>query len=394
MTIFIILGSVVVLAVLVIGFLFYMLSKETTKQTEKVVTVTEFKKSMVTPQETKPLESLQVPTREGAHAVTQSQESRITEEYMTKEAAYQKKVTELEEELKAVAQKAQQQSEEALAAREAVYQNQVTALQEELQTIVQKAQLQSEAATATIEQLKKDNEQLKSDQNNRVTAAEANLIKAQQTIESMQEEQGALQNRLSESQAQARKSQDEIVFIKQQMAQEIVQTKAETDKLVIENQTLQRSLEAAIAEAAKSFQDEINTLRQENQTLKSSSDDLTIANEKFKGLNQYLMEKSEGLQWELTKARAQMAGFERACGNYQQQLKDALERSGSMDQLQVTNNRLQTVLEDLQKQNEELTKREKLSGFELEKNRNQLVLLQRDYENLRAIVNNPSNTSS
>ncbi len=242
--------------------------------------------------------------------------------------------------------------------QESVYQKRVIELEQEVQMITQKTQDQSQEASATIESLKKE--------------AEANLIKAQQAIESMREEQSNLQNRLSESQTQVHTLEEEMAL------------------------TLQRSLEAASTEIAKNFQDEINTLKGENQALKNASNDLTMANQKLKELNEPLMEKSELLQWELTKARAQMTSLERACENYQHQLQDVSTRTGSIQEdhtiLSETNNSLQSILEDLQKQNQELTKREKLFEFELQKSRSQLISLERVYENLKANMNqsNPS----
>ena len=387
MIIFIVLASVIVLAIGVVGFLFYMLSKESLEK-EKVVPikdVSQFTKSFITPNETKVSEPLQVPL------------GNFSLETQQKQIAYEKKMSELEEELQAV-QRTHQQSMDEIAAKEGEYQKKSVELEAELQTISQKAQQQSQEALSTIEQLKQENEKLKSEQSNRVTAAEANMIKAQETITGMHEEQGALQNRLSESQAQVQKLQEEVVFIKQQMAKDVVQTKEEIDELSIEKQTLQHSLEAAIAEAAKNFQEEINSLKQENQTLKRATNDLTMANQKLKELNDSAIEKAEVLQWELTKARAQMTSYERACENYQQQLKSSFDRTGSIEQnyakLNETNNRLQVVLEDLHKQNEELSKREKLFEFDLEKSRTQLVSLERAYENLKATGSDASDSSS
>ncbi len=255
--------------------------------------------------------------------------------------------------------------------QESTYQKQLAQLEEELQARLKAAKEQSQEASATIENLTKENEQLKSEHSTQMITAEANLTKAQESVESMRTEQSNLQNQLSESQTKA-------------------------NQLLTENQTLQRSLEAASTEIAKNFQDQINALKEENQTLKSTSDDLTIANQQLKDLNAPLVEKSEFLQWELTKARAQMTSLERACENYQHQLQDVSAHTGSIQEdrtiLNETNNNLQSVVEDLQKQNQESTKREKLLEFELQKSRAQLISLERAYENLKANMNqsNPS----
>ncbi|MBI3602228.1 MAG: hypothetical protein HY209_04975 [Candidatus Omnitrophica bacterium] len=305
MVLFIILAAVVLLAVVVVGYLFYTVNKEAAQDTQKAVAITnlsEFKKSFV----------------------EQSQES--------------------------------------------VYQKRVAQLEQELQTNLQEAKEQSQKALDTIEGLREENEQLKSERHTQAMTTQANAIKAQETIESMREEQSNLQNQLSESQAHIHRLEEEMALIQKQMAQETIQGKAQADQLIIEN-----------------------------QTLKAASHDLTLANQKLQELNNPLMEKSELLQWDLTKARAQMTSFERACENYQHQLQDVLTRTGSMQEdhtrLSETNNRLQSVLGDLQKQNEELTKREKLFEFELQKSRTQLVSLERVYENLKANMLQPNPSS-
>lgn len=300
MVFFALLGAVVLLAIIVVGFLFYLLHKES-------------KQDKIAPSEIQ------------ANPEPLPAEPVIPDEYVMKEAAYQKRVAELEQELQDVSQKVQQQSNETL---------------------------------AMIEGLKKENEQLKSERNNQGTAAEANLIKAQETIETLREEQAGLQTRLSESQAQAGQLKEEAVLIKKQIAQE-AEAKAQADKLLVENQTPQPSLETGSTDIAKNFQEEMNKLKQENETL----------------------------QWEMTKVRAHVTGLERIGENYQQQLKEALSHNEEYSRLSETNNRLQSVLEQLQQENQELTKREKLCQFELEKNRNQLVTLERDYEHLKATMN-------
>jgi len=389
MLLFIILGAIVLLAFVVVGSLVYMLNKASAQQTVPIKDVNEFRKSFLTPQEDVKVEKLHVSVEKSVLSDFESKESsQSSEDFTVKEDLYQKKVSQLEEQLQAVSQETQKQASEALATKEVEYQKKVAELEVELQTISQKAQRQSQEALEAIEQLQKENERLKSEQNNRVTSAEANLIKAQDTITTLHEEQGALQNRLSQSQAEVQRLQDEVVFIKQQMAQEIVLSKSEKDNLITENQTLQRSLEVTIANATKNLQEEADTLRGENQTLKNAMNDLTMTNQKLKDLNEHLIEKSESLQWELTKARAQMTSYERSCENYQNQLKNAFDSKGSVEEnyskLNETNNRIQETLERLQLQNQELSKREKVFEFELEKNRNQLVSLQRDYENLKA----------
>ncbi len=351
---FVILGMIVLVATGVLGFLFYLLNKESSESTQKVVSAHELKSLHP---------SIKSQSQEivlGDFVETPKEvlvEARLTQEFSLKEEAYEQKVKELEGELNSIATKAQEQNQQAL---------------------------------ASIDQLKKENEQIKTQSTIEIVAAKADLIKAEQAIESMREEQISLGNRLNESQIQIGKLQDEALAIRHQMGQEISKTKEEAENLVVENETLKKSLEAGIEEAGRTFKENISSLQEENQTLRNAAQDLTMTNQKLKELNSHLIEKSEKLQWELTKARAQMTSFERACENYQNQLQGAFDRSGSIEKnvssLSDTNNRLQSFLDDLQKQNEELAKREKLFEYELEKNRTQIVSLERDNASLKASI--------
>jgi chromosome segregation ATPase len=381
MILFIILGGVVLLAVGIVGFLFYLLNKQAPEDSKPSA-------PQVSSARTMSGSALDLPPLESP--LVNDEAVQISREYAEKEAAYQNKVQALEIELNAISQTAQVQSQEAL---------------------------------KTIEQLRQENEQLKNEKNNPAVANEA-LFQAQQTIDTLTQGQESLQSRLSESQEQAHQLQEEVVSIKHQMTQEIVQGKAETERLIADNQHLKNSLEPLIAEATKNLQEEISSLRHENQTLKdaahavlnfpvqtppvvvdtasveeiaklqdivdelknqiqalkntnndlilanqglkislesataeaasaqeetealkntftaasaaetdstqlTNNNNLILANQRIKELteqNEHLTERSETLQWDLTKARAQMTSFERACENYQLQLKEALEK--------------------------------------------------------------------
>ncbi len=368
MMLFMVLGGVFLLAVFVIGFLFYLLSKESNQKKDDAVAITdlnELKKSLIPPEATKIADPLEVPVGVVAPTQDKQQFPDLSAEFMAKEEVYQKKVAELEGELQSIASKAQDQSKEAL---------------------------------ATIDQLKQENEQLKSERNAKEMAAQANLIQAQQTIESMQEQQADLQARLDNSQAEVGKLQDEMLAIKNQVAQQIVQGKSESEQLAVENEGLKRSIDAAIAEAAKNFQDEINSLKEENQALKNVGQEMTIANQKLKEFNGQLTEKAETLQWELTKARAQTTSLERACENYKNQLQEFMDRSASNEEnntkLSEVKSSLETELEDLRNKNEELASREQFLKFELEKNREHIVALERECANLKADISIKSDPSS
>ena len=54
------------------------------------------------------------------------------------------------------------------------------------------------------------------------------------------------------------------------------------------------------------------------------------------------------------------------------------------DHLAQVKNRLEGMVEEVKLQNEELAQKDRLAQFELEKNRSRLVSLEREYEELKA----------
>ncbi len=100
-------------------------------------------------------------------------------------------------------------------------------------------------------------------------------------------------------------------------------------------------------------------------------DDLRRMVEKLKDLNKTQTAKSDMLQYELIKSRAQSTGFERIGLNYRKQLEDLMGQmqgvSQEYSQLSQHKNRLETTLDEMKQAHEELTRREKLLQFELSK---------------------------
>jgi chromosome segregation ATPase len=363
MIIFIVLGVVVLLAIGIIGFLFFLLRKESSNP---AAPNSEIQKSSVTPYQTQTETTPTILNVPGVANVSSSADSslemiRITEEFSQKEEAYQKRVDELETQLRGISDTAQGQSGDAL---------------------------------RTVDILRQENEQLKKDKDNYTAMINESLMKAEETIGSMKQDQATLQIRLTDSQEQAQKLQEEIVAIRQQLTQEILHEKTEAAKLIVENQKLQGSLDALGPKALEEFQEqlrlargqlveaqsEIERLNSENQmlqaasipatpvvdnslkekletleqelaqskaeagkiteelealkkdysTIKLSNDELKVLNLRLDQERVQLIDKTESFQFELTKARAQTTSFERACENYKNQLKDALQKIESL----------------------------------------------------------------
>lgn len=233
-------------------------------------------------------------------------------------------------------------------------------LQEEVTALKHQMTREIDEARVQTAQLKEDNERLMSSLE--AVASEATrglqdemaaLKQENEQLRKVNEEAAALNQLLQQSSSTAASVdtlafQDEIDELKRQ----IQALKLTNNDLLLANQGLKLSAESAISEATASQQDQIDALTRENQELKSTmavsavpvvaenpqrtdeglSNELSLAQQRVKELNEqneHLNERLEALQWDLTKTKAQMTGFERACANYEIQLKEALEKKGS-----------------------------------------------------------------
>ena len=333
MILFIILGAVVLIAIAVIGVLFFMLSKEGQKADEKAVPLTgvdELKKefSSVLPQQAV------IPTFEPKVSLpVQKVEAPVEDD------AYKKRAQELEEELKLISQK---------------------------------AEIQSSAAKHLIEALTQENESLK--------AQQASLEEAQQKLNELQGEASNLkvdnlnlQTQLETTNAKVRLLEEQMTSVKLQMGEEISRANVTVAELNREKEAL---LSAPKPESDQNLRQELETLKSEQIQLKQKYEDLVKEHQK--------------LEYELVKARAQSSGLERVSFNYKNQLEDFLKQVHAAqvtnDHLSEAKNKLEGMVTQVQSANEELAKKDQLSQFELEKNRSRVVSLEREYEELKSRV--------
>ena len=227
MTLFIIFGIVVCIALAVVGALFYLLSKESQKADVKAVPIA------------------------NPHEVFKSGPS-------IQEREYKRRVDELEVELKSISEKGTAQSQQAL---------------------------------AMVDELKKENEELKGQRfkENQEFSKELHALRQQTT--DLSRDNSALQIQLESSQSKAQALQDEAIAIQKQMKTELAQA---------QDQLAQGTSQTAALQEA---QNRIEVLQQELQELQT-------AHKKLQELNAA----------ELLKHRAQSSGWERLCENYRLEL--------------------------------------------------------------------------
>jgi chromosome segregation ATPase len=171
---------------------------------------------------------------------------------------------------------------------------------------------------------------------------------------------------LDSAQAQVRLLEEQMAAFKVQMGEEINRAQATVSELKREKEEV---VSAPKPEPDAALRQELEALRSEHAQLKQKYDEL---------------------QYELIKARAQSSGLERVSVNYKNQLEDFFKKidaaQSSNDHLSQVKNRLEGMVEEIKSQNEELVKKDQLVQFELEKNRSRLVSLEREYEDLKARV--------
>ncbi len=338
MVLFIILGMVVLIAIVVLGVLFFMLSKEgQTKDDEKAV----------------PLRDLTHINKEFSSS-TLGASDKGTEDDQDVIPAFVPKVALPTQEVKAPLE-------------DDTYKKRSLELEEELRAITKKAEEQSDVAREMILTLTKENQTLKNQQSD-LEEAQAKLSAFEGEVNGLKTENTNLQTQLDETTSKVRLLEEEKAALKIQMTEEIAQVNATIAQMKQEK-------EAIAPPAAEEKQDEILIqLKQKYEDLERSSKELT--------------EKNEQLQYELVKAKAQASGLERVSFNYKNQLEDFLKKVNTVqatnDDLSQTKNKLEGVVDEIKNQNEDLVKKDQLAQFELEQNRTRLVTLERECEELKA----------
>jgi len=406
MVLFIILGVVVLMTFGVLGVLFFMLGKEgQRKEEERAVPVTDMAqlKKELSNQLFEPNEKV---VEQGSEIIPvfqpkvglPTQESKIFEDVKVsieakpslEDEAYKRRAQQLEDELLAISKKADGQSDE---------------------------------ARQLIENLTKENESLKS-QKEDLQQAQQKLAALQGEAADLKTENIGLQTQLETTNTRVRLLEEEMAAVKIQMGEEITNANARVAELNLEkaailsappaepepDQALHQELEdlklehiqlkqkydelqrihlaAPKVESDGASHEELEALKVEQAELKHKCEDLEKKQQELNESNAQLLEKNELLQYELIKARAQSSGLERVSFNYKNQLEDFFKKVNAVqvtnDHLAQVKNRLEGMVEEVKLQNEELAQKDRLAQFELEKNRSRLVSLEREYEELKA----------
>jgi len=363
MTLFIILGIVVLLTLALLGFLFFMLAKEGQKKEEEQAV---------------PVRDLEQLKQELTSHLFEQNELKVIEKDSEIIPVFQPKVG-LPTQPSNVSPTPSPEDD--------AYKKRARQLEDELLSISHKAIGQSEEARRMVEALTEENESLKR-QKVGLEEAQEKLNSLQAEASQLKAENGSLQTQLESTDAKVHFLEEEMAAFKVQMGDELSRANATVAQLTREKEEL--SAVAPKSEPDQALRQEVESLNAQLAELKQKCEDLERSQQKLHELNGDLIEKNEAMQYDLIKARAQSSGLERVSFNYKNQLEDFFKKVNAVqvsnDQLSQVKNRLEEMVHEVKNQNDELVKKDRLSQFELDKNRSRLQDLEREYEDLKARV--------
>lgn len=259
MTLFYILGAVVLVAIGVVGFLFYLLQKEEVKpQDPKVVPISN-PQAFLKPEMAPP--------------------SII-------EMEYKKRAEDLEEELRQISDRSLAQAKEAM---------------------------------AMIEKLTRENDELKTQKQSSGSLEQEQLATAQKEVDQLRTNNASLQNQLETTETRLKQIEEEIVAIRHKSDVDLAQALASVEQFKSEREAFLSNREQE-AVTVQSLNRNIEELKSLNGQIRSELEMAQSDNTRLLETNKQLTDKIDMLEIELVKNRAQASGLERICENYKAQL--------------------------------------------------------------------------
>lgn len=232
----------------------------------------------------------------------------------------------------------------------------IFALKEEIRVLKDEAAAQAANSLDIVAQLREANARLQSELDAAAKAAMERGSADQESLKHFRAESVAFQEAVAEKEQEIVRLKDELLLMERMNA----------------------SIDA----------EKVPALEKELADIRSSKEDLQG---RIAALERALSEqeqKASVLQYELTKSRAQAAGLERVCANSGRQVEDLSRQIREMgvdnDELRRRAGFLGRSMDDFKRLNMELIKREKLSRFEEEKNREQVREIERIYDGVLA----------
>ena len=316
----------------------------------------------------------------------------------------------------------------------------IAELEAQLKLISDKAVRQAEESVKVIEALLKENEEIKAKQ---VMSSMDLSGDVSRSIVELKERNSILENQLDLSSAKISQLETQLVIIKKEMGQQLIEANAAIARLKAESEAEDRigresllkekteleewrektsrqlrDMEDTVAQAKEEnlllkdakklleakiavFEDDakrelgqakeiVSTLTEQKEEQASRIVELEQNLDKLKELNSTLIDKAKILQYELNRHRAQASGLERVCQNFKTQMEGLF---GQVEQTKNDNNRLvqersslQEGFASLRNENSKLLERDRMYQSELEKTKEQISRFEKIYNNFKSGV--------
>lgn len=258
MILYYVLGGVVLVAVALVGLLFYFLNKESSSPSEIAI----------------------VP-------ITNPQDVIGGATHLDAEDRFKQRVDELDVEK---------------------YKKRIEEVEEELRLVSEKGVEQAQANMTLIDTLTKENQELRESNSSVDRSQSAQLADTEEKLRKSYEDNDFLKAKIEEVSAKNSQFAEEMVRFRQAGEEELARVQAMVDQM---KSTQASSMNVSL---------ELNGLKDLNEQLKREIETLRANDEMLKESNRDLTQKNQTLQYELTRNRAQVSGMEKICENYKSQL--------------------------------------------------------------------------
>lgn len=200
------------------------------------------------------------------------------------------------------------------------YRKRVEELESELKEISDKGTMQASDAIALIDQLTKENQSLKM-KNFETGDNDAKFLEVQQQADQLRQDSFVLSNQLELAHTKVSELEQEAMLIKQAMEADLQHAATTIETLKAEKEAIILNRESS-SQSTQSLTRDIDELRTQAVNYQSEIAILRETNDQLKASSESMFQQTQMFQQELLCQRAQISGLERICENYRLQVEE------------------------------------------------------------------------
>ncbi len=203
--------------------------------------------------------------------------------------------------------------------REQEFKKKIDELEDELRISSEKTLVKAQESISALETLTAENKDLKE----RVLKDEQSYIQqfnlAQEQMQVLNQENAELKLQVQDSSVKLSVLQEQIALSKGQMEIDLAQARQMLEQVKAERDSFVASREASV-QSVSMIAREFEEIKRSNELLLNEVEALRLDNQKLKELSEHTAQKNQSLHYDLAKFRAQASGLEKICENYKLQL--------------------------------------------------------------------------